>query len=147
MFSACAVNSLRMTGFFFFNDTATTEIYTLSLHDALPISIQSACAEPEGRNDRCAGQVQVTCHPERRVGVRKGAKDRRAARGSAPGFVRRSFAPTRAPALSLRMTGSVVLDATPCLRVRPCLRDPTSHNSLRLDVALRSRPATAHAQR
>src|SRR2546429_4706889 len=26
------------TLFFFFNDTATTEIYTLSLHDALPIS-------------------------------------------------------------------------------------------------------------
>src|SRR2546429_6642492 len=36
--------------FFFFNDTATTEIYTLSLHDALPI-----CADPwcrlEGRHD------------------------------------------------------------------------------------------------
>src|SRR6266705_6852906 len=28
--------------FFFFNDTATTEIYTLSLHDALPISAQHA---------------------------------------------------------------------------------------------------------
>src|SRR2546426_8095264 len=28
--------------FFFFNDTATTEIYTLSLHDALPISIAPA---------------------------------------------------------------------------------------------------------
>src|SRR2546422_6931955 len=28
--------------FFFFNDTATTEIYTLSLHDALPISRQRA---------------------------------------------------------------------------------------------------------
>src|SRR5690348_18425795 len=27
--------------FFFFNDTATTEIYTLSLHDALPISALS----------------------------------------------------------------------------------------------------------
>src|SRR3712207_7109279 len=27
-----------MALFFFFNDTATTEIYTLSLHDALPIS-------------------------------------------------------------------------------------------------------------
>src|SRR5256885_8286101 len=27
-----------MSLFFFFNDTATTEIYTLSLHDALPIS-------------------------------------------------------------------------------------------------------------
>src|SRR5258708_36032230 len=29
----------RISHFFFFNDTATTEIYTLSLHDALPISI------------------------------------------------------------------------------------------------------------
>src|SRR5256886_17138299 len=29
---------LLMFVFFFFNDTATTEIYTLSLHDALPIS-------------------------------------------------------------------------------------------------------------
>src|SRR5262245_66612774 len=27
--------------FFFFNDTATTEIYTLSLHDALPICIHT----------------------------------------------------------------------------------------------------------
>src|SRR2546422_7065996 len=32
--SNCMLNSV----FFFFNDTATTEIYTLSLHDALPIS-------------------------------------------------------------------------------------------------------------
>src|SRR3712207_8218933 len=29
--------------FFFFNDTATTEIYTLSLHDALPISSCGQC--------------------------------------------------------------------------------------------------------
>src|SRR2546425_11000254 len=29
----------RFFFFFFFNDTATTEIYTLSLHDALPISV------------------------------------------------------------------------------------------------------------
>src|SRR6266446_9823671 len=32
--------------FFFFNDTATTEIYTLSLHDALPISSQIVQAPP-----------------------------------------------------------------------------------------------------
>src|SRR3712207_9098604 len=33
----------KATGsFFFFNDTATTEIYTLSLHDALPILTQKA---------------------------------------------------------------------------------------------------------
>src|SRR5256885_8531399 len=30
-----------MSSFFFFNDTATTEIYTLSLHDALPIYLQA----------------------------------------------------------------------------------------------------------
>src|SRR3712207_8416823 len=29
--------------YFFFNDTATTEIYTLSLHDALPIFIRGYC--------------------------------------------------------------------------------------------------------
>src|SRR6266496_6633218 len=33
----CSVCSVYLV-FFFFNDTATTEIYTLSLHDALPIS-------------------------------------------------------------------------------------------------------------
>src|SRR3712207_9551113 len=37
---------------FFFNDTATTEIYTLSLHDALPI-----CAEC--RDDRSAGALAL----------------------------------------------------------------------------------------
>src|SRR6266550_9615058 len=37
----------KRAGCFFFNDTATTEIYTLSLHDALPIS-------PPGRPSACA---------------------------------------------------------------------------------------------
>src|SRR6185295_4254353 len=32
--------------FFFFNDTATTEIYTLSLHDALPISLGALGGQP-----------------------------------------------------------------------------------------------------
>src|SRR2546425_6792999 len=35
--------------FFFFNDTATTEIYTLSLHDALPILSQTGRAAGSGR--------------------------------------------------------------------------------------------------
>src|SRR6266550_4902103 len=39
------INDFRF--FFFFNDTATTEIYTLSLHDALPISPPAQ----EGRHD------------------------------------------------------------------------------------------------
>src|SRR5260370_38877096 len=36
--------------FFFFNDTATTEIYTLSLHDALPIS---SCREAQPARVDC----------------------------------------------------------------------------------------------
>src|SRR2546422_4657948 len=36
------MGSSRVSFFFFFNDTATTEIYTLSLHDALPISSRTA---------------------------------------------------------------------------------------------------------
>src|SRR2546430_16007589 len=35
--------------FFFFNDTATTEIYTLSLHDALPIFAHHRVAAHDGR--------------------------------------------------------------------------------------------------
>src|SRR5438132_4402949 len=37
---------------FFFNDTATTEIYTLSLHDALPISPMRASASRSGTTTR-----------------------------------------------------------------------------------------------
>src|SRR3712207_7816702 len=43
--------------FFFFNDTATTEIYTLSLHDALPIlACSRRCARGWSRSapDSCA---------------------------------------------------------------------------------------------
>src|SRR5437667_10911484 len=43
---------LSTSFFFFFNDTATTEIYTLSLHDALPISDRpvagARCGHPPG---------------------------------------------------------------------------------------------------
>src|SRR5256885_3958674 len=42
--------------FFFFNDTATTEIYPLSLHDALPISIN---ATPPPRSSR-PGTIRVS---------------------------------------------------------------------------------------
>src|SRR3712207_7308314 len=41
--------------FFFFNDTATTEIYTLSLHDALPIwSRRAAATSPAASRARSA---------------------------------------------------------------------------------------------
>src|SRR2546427_1881516 len=47
---------LQLFALFFFNDTATTEIYTLSLHDALPISI----ARSRSSSDRSA-ITRTTC--------------------------------------------------------------------------------------
>src|SRR5437667_5852905 len=49
--------------FFFFNDTATTEIYTLSLHDALPITSATQApatmtAGTHHRNRRCRSTIQ-----------------------------------------------------------------------------------------
>src|SRR5688572_33048316 len=44
--------------FFFFNDTATTEIYTLSLHDALPISrCVAGFPEPPSRDGTYASRA------------------------------------------------------------------------------------------
>src|SRR2546427_5859378 len=40
------MRALALLLFFFFNDTATTEIYTLSLHDALPISCTAQRQRP-----------------------------------------------------------------------------------------------------
>src|SRR2546427_7356777 len=45
--------------FFFFNDTATTEIYTLSLHDALPICCV-ACASPSSPTSASAPGCVMT---------------------------------------------------------------------------------------
>src|SRR3712207_7304620 len=53
---------------FFFNDTATTEIYTLSLHDALPIYADDA-QQPLGRRERVEGvgaRVEQPGHQDRR---------------------------------------------------------------------------------
>src|SRR3712207_8615207 len=44
--------------FFFFNDTATTEIYTLSLHDALPI-LSSPTGRPLGGRPRSDGSREA----------------------------------------------------------------------------------------
>src|SRR2546427_5285035 len=54
---ASSVSTLHLSLFFFFNDTATTEIYTLSLHDALPI-----CTVRFGDIKR--GKREIYVHPE-----------------------------------------------------------------------------------
>src|SRR3712207_7975023 len=45
---------------FFFNDTATTEIYTLSLHDALPISVvvMAAVVPVDDEGDTLVGETE-----------------------------------------------------------------------------------------
>src|SRR3712207_7058820 len=59
-----------MGGYFFFNDTATTEIYTLSLHDALPIY-------SDGESERRIGEVleEIGGLPEGRVLASKADRD------------------------------------------------------------------------
>src|SRR5437899_5571636 len=52
--------------FFFFNDTATTEIYTLSLHDALPISITPITKLPFGGKDQEHEQEAKAARDENR---------------------------------------------------------------------------------
>src|SRR5688572_33464225 len=62
--------------FFFFNDTATTEIYTLSLHDALPISHR-------GGGDRCRAVSLAAgrqAHARRALHSRDARKDRKSTR-------------------------------------------------------------------
>src|SRR3712207_8340726 len=49
--------------FFFFNDTATTEIYTLSLHDALPICSQESCPGPQVAASRRRPSCATTAPP------------------------------------------------------------------------------------
>src|SRR2546427_6937173 len=61
-----------MCSFFFFNDTATTEIYTLSLHDALPISTTHDIREREWtvapiRPDLLERRVEITGPVDRKM--------------------------------------------------------------------------------
>src|ERR1043166_6536676 len=63
--------------FFFFNDTATTEIYTLSLHDALPICGYPACRntkplpEDQAKHQHLAGMKCELCGGEMLVRTSK----------------------------------------------------------------------------
>src|SRR5258708_24457628 len=68
------------TFFFFFNDTATTEIYTLSLHDALPICFEGfEQGQQFGDRNRHPGLAQQ----EEKLNEHSGGLKRRVARTSA----------------------------------------------------------------
>src|SRR5260221_5812064 len=61
---------LYVLHFFFFNDTATTEIYTLSLHDALPICLRGRCQRegplPPARHPGGAGGRSARARGDRK---------------------------------------------------------------------------------
>src|SRR5256886_17450566 len=57
----CMFCHFLFCSFFFFNDTATTEIYTPSLHDALPISYRLP-ATPSARDHFRRRQLQALAH-------------------------------------------------------------------------------------
>src|SRR5215216_5710619 len=70
MFFVAVTGFFFLSVFFFFNDTATTEIYTLSLHDALPI-LPPATLAPVGHGRPLAARdrahvlaVHVADHPD-----------------------------------------------------------------------------------
>ena len=44
---------------FFFNDTATTEIYTLSLHDALPICLERFPIDKQKKKDHAIAEIYI----------------------------------------------------------------------------------------
>src|SRR2546430_12163064 len=62
--------------FFFFNDTATTEIYTLSLHDALPIST-SVEAAPRRLSTSTGAESSSTTTPTESHNWRRQSAERR----------------------------------------------------------------------
>src|SRR3712207_9015372 len=76
-----------MCRFFFFNDTATTEIYTLSLHDALPIWVVDAAPAPGEVDlqqrvlDQVLGGVRLAAEQPRRAKQGRRARRREAAEG------------------------------------------------------------------
>src|SRR5438105_7455374 len=55
----CLYYRCRSSLFFFFNDTPTTEIYTLSLHDALPICLGHRLADGRTRIDAFDPRTQA----------------------------------------------------------------------------------------
>src|SRR2546422_6992535 len=63
--------------FFFFNDTATTEIYTLSLHDALPISLGEPALRLGEEEPLVADAPELLARDGLQQGVREDRKSTR----------------------------------------------------------------------
>src|SRR3989441_10532708 len=78
--------------FFFFNDTATTEIYPLSLHDALPISVvaRRATAGP-GQGDLAPGPREGMSHTRYEPATPRLQRSELAVPGSQPALFKKAL--------------------------------------------------------
>src|SRR5260221_3591696 len=102
---------------FFFNDTATTEIYTLSLHDALPIS---RCRPGAARGDRRAGRSLA-----RRSRSPAGRRSTRWSAGSATSRTHADRKSTR-----LNSSHTVISYAVFCLKTEEHTSERQSHSDI-----------------
>src|SRR5215475_10777965 len=100
----------RLAFFFFFNDTATTEIYTLSLHDALPIRAIADSKTPS----RWLPVRSVTTTKRNSSGSRSGA---RLVQGAGPSGLAASMGAGAAPGRTARRAPQPT--AVPRARARP----------------------------
>src|SRR2546430_9086281 len=107
--------------FFFFNDTATTEIYTLSLHDALPIYAKSPF-NIDFIQDKSAGVVPEAMRADILLSIKEGFRS--GYRGS--GFYPRDFSRDR-KSTRLNSSHSQISYAVFCLKKKKAI-DETSHH-------------------
>src|SRR3712207_8303445 len=105
--------------FFFFNDTATTEIYTLSLHDALPISRRAGPRSAGG-----AGRPVRSARPPRRPSPPSAGK-RRLASGRPSRAAARSGREPRSEEHTSELQSANISYAVFCLKKKK-LKVPTS---------------------
>src|SRR5262249_59431060 len=98
---------------FFFNDTATTEIYTLSLHDALPISAPTNCSGRRRggwsgwpakccRSEEHTSELQSLTNLVCRLLLEKKKKERKAKHTSDAHTTNRQLADARLPSQATR---------------------------------------------
>src|SRR3712207_9578073 len=72
--------NFTLSNFFFFNDTATTEIYTLSLHDALPISTSPLETTASHTADQTSSSLRLASMTRHRAGSAATSEDRKSTR-------------------------------------------------------------------
>src|SRR2546427_8477582 len=102
--------------FFFFNDTATTEIYTLSLHDALPISIGTGSSAGITRPD-----------PVWRMCAR--STSRRVTKSTSRGGSNTAPGKTDRKSTRLNSSHSQISYAVFCLKKKKKNKDRTTHSA------------------